>query len=89
MPMTRAPACAIAVGEVAGAAAEVEDPFSLAGVKELDDVFAEFEDKVIFVVVEAGVPFCIVGRCHVRFLSGPVRGRAAILIGSGGLPDAG
>ena len=55
------------VGEVAGAATEVEDPFSLKGVEEQDDVLAEFEDKVMFVVVEGGVPFCILGGGHVRF----------------------
>jgi hypothetical protein len=55
------------VGEVAGAATEVEDPFSLEGVEELDEVFPEFEDKVVFVIVEAAIPFCIVGGGHGRF----------------------
>jgi hypothetical protein len=59
------------VGEVAGAATEVEDPFSLTGVKELDDVLTEFEDKVVFVVVEVGVPFCIVVVVMFVFLIGP------------------
>jgi hypothetical protein len=55
------------VGEVAGAAAEVEDPFSLEGVEKQDDVLAKFVDKVMFVVVEVGIPFCIVRGGHVRF----------------------
>jgi hypothetical protein len=39
------------VGEVAGAAADVQDAFTILGREQFDHVFAEFEHEVVFVVV--------------------------------------